>query len=278
MKSYRRAILSIVELFLVVTLLAACGSSGGSSDSGGSTPPISQPPVNQPPVAVADFVEEFDDEAGYISRWLRATWMQHSNQMGYEREAVAGGYLNMISTPQLESGCVQTRKEDYSYGRWEVRSKPSAVPGVLNSMFTVDWSGGDGVGSDGTKQEVDIEFLTHTFGQDSGEMHIAIHETGNSNHLNMDLELGFNPSVDFHIYAIEILPDRVNWYADDRLLHTYMYDGVVDIDARYMFMMNSWTASPATHNVNTVFWIQGPPTEGSLYLIDWVKFYPYPYE
>ena len=107
----------------------------------------------------------------------------------------------------------------FLYGRWEARLKPSSIKGVLNSMYTIDWGNGNG-----TKQEIDIEFLTFAFGAGTGKVHYAVHAAGlTSTDTNPDIVLNFNPSDDFHVYGYEITPTHIAWIVDGNVLYTYTY-------------------------------------------------------
>jgi beta-glucanase (GH16 family) len=154
------------------------------------------------------FEDDFNGEKIDESVWQIGTWVEHGGQTGRKRCYVENGYLNLIFINDSEEGylssAIQTR-EEFLYGRWEARLKPSSVPGVLNSMYTIDWDDGNG-----TKQEIDIEFLTYTFDENSGEVHFAVHaDDFNSFNTNPDIELDFNPSGDFHVWGFEITPEHV---------------------------------------------------------------------
>lgn len=208
------------------------------------------------------------------SKWQVATWNEHGGQTGTERCYVENGNLNMLFVNDSANGwlssAIQTRDEFY-YGRWEARLKPSNVPGVLNSMYTIDWDNtavaGDG---DGTKQEIDIEFLTFAFTGKDGKVHFALHEAGSpSTETNPDVQLGFDPSADYHIWGIDISPQKIEWFVDKTVLKTIYYDeNAVRIDAPYQLKLNFWTSEN---------WINGPPSPDvkAVYLIDWVRFTPY---
>jgi hypothetical protein len=214
-----------------------------------------------------EFEEDFDAPLD-PGRWQVASWVEHGGQTGPERCYAQDGLLHMIfvndSTAGYLSAALQTRST-FLYGRWEARLKPSSVPGVLNSLYTIDW--GDG---SGTKQEIDIEFLTFAFGENSGKVHFAVHAEGReSSDTNPDIELGFNPSDDFHVYGFEITPEQIRWFADERVLWTYTYSGnPITIDSPYQLKLNVWSAQ---------HWIQGPPEADTpcVYLIDWIRFYPF---
>src|SRR5512133_1507113 len=146
--------------------------------------------------------DDFDSSQINNSRWQVATWSEHGGQTGKERCYVKDGYLNMVFINSSNSGflsaAIQTR-EEFLYGRWEVRLKPSSVPGVLNSFYTIDWDNtvDNSSASDGTKQELDIQFLTFAFGNDTGSVHYAVHEEDKKSfQTNPDVPLSFNPSDD----------------------------------------------------------------------------------
>lgn len=242
----------------------------GIFGAGGPCPATSEAYVADP------FYESFDGEID-TDVWLVATWIEHGGQTGPERCFTKDGHLNMrfVNDPSVPehylSSAIETRREFY-FGRWEARLKPSHVPGVLNSMYTIDWNdtsiGGSGTG---TKQEIDIEFLTHSFGGSEGEVHLAVHAEGEETwDTYPDVSLGFDPSDSFHVFGFEITPQHVAWFVDDQILFTYRYaEHDVAINSPYALKFNVWSQEK---------WINGPPEPGveSTYLIDWVRFTPYP--
>jgi len=214
------------------------------------------------------FEEDFDD--GQIDEliWQIGTWVEHGGQTGRERCYVEDGYLNLVFINDSEEGylssAIQTR-EEFLYGCWEARLKLSSVPGVLNSIYAIDWDDGNG-----TKQEIDIEFLTYTFDDNTGEVHFAVHADGfESFNTNPDIELDFNPSEDFHVWGFKITPLHIQWFVDDEVLLTYTYsENDITIDSEYQLKFNFWSNE---------HWINGPPEEDieCVYQIDWIRFYPY---
>lgn len=221
------------------------------------------------------FIDNFDPGWEQNQKdWAVATWTQNKTKMSKERCQTNGeGMLVQTVLPKLpgEGGSMQTKAE-FGYGRWVARVKPSSVPGVLNSIFTMDWDDKKQPGTNGKGRhgEIDIEFLTHTFSKNNGQVHLALHladDKGN-HHPNIykaDPELGFNPSDDFHEWGFDILPDRVEWHVDGKVLDVWHYTNGIKVDEDYEFFMNSWTMKK---------WIEGPPPEKADYYIDWVKFYP----
>ncbi|MCP4674176.1 MAG: glycoside hydrolase family 16 protein [Deltaproteobacteria bacterium] len=223
----------------------------------------------------ATFRDDFNGTEVDTGVWQVATWSEHGGQTGTDRCYVEDGNLNMVlindSSGGILSAAIQTRQE-FLYGRWEARIKPSSVPGVLNSLYTIDWDdmSTPGSGSDGTKQEIDIEFLTYSFTEGGGEVHFAVHAEGlESMNTNPDIELPFNPSDDFHVWGFEITPERIDWFVDDTVLLTYEYaSNPITIDEPYQLKLNVWTSEQ---------WVNGPPEPDvrSTYLIDWIRFIPH---
>ena len=226
-----------------------------------------------PPEPVYDFIDTFDSGSIDTSVWQVATWVEHDGQTSWDRTYIEDGKLNLVfvydpeyfaETGRYKSAAIQTRRNDFGYGRWEARLKPSDVPGVLNSMYTIDWRDSGNM----TRQEVDIEFLTYTFDETSGEVWFAVHARGLQSR-GLSVPLNFDPSADFHVWGFDISPERIQWFVDDQVLYTYRYaDEAITIDAPYALKFNVWTKSA---------WINGPPAPNveTVYQIDWVRFTPY---
>ncbi len=224
------------------------------------------------------FRDDFNDENIDTSVWQIATWNEHGGQTGTERCYAKDGFLNLvfINDPRkgFLSSAIQTRKE-FLYGRWEARLKVTDVPGVLNSLYTIDWNDTSNGSSDsnGTKQEIDIEFLTKSFSKSAGAVHLAVHAAGRKSFdTNPDIRLGFNPSDDFHVWGFEITPEYIEWFVDDKILLKYTYkDHNIAITAPYQLKLNVWSQNGAST------WIGGPPAVGKkcIYQIDWIKFTPF---
>ncbi len=201
--------------------------------------------------------------------WRVATWKQNGTLMSPDRCRTDGqGHLvqTVLAGDPPRGGSLQTKRE-FGYGRWIARVKASAVPGLLNSIFTKDWDDltTPGDDQDGLKAEVDIEFVTHTFGDNQGQVHLAIHLKDHDNFWHGNVPLDFNPSEDFHEWGFDILPDRVVWHVDGKVLQTWANTPEYLVHPGYEFFFNSWTQKS---------WLKGPPLQDGQYEIDWVKFYP----
>ena len=248
---------------IVVTVLVLVGLCGLHLQGAGGK-------KNNPVVAEPSFEDEF--KPGWEKEqkdWRVATWKQNGTQMSPERCATNDkGRLvqTVLAGEPYRGGSMQTSKE-YPYGRWMARLKPSSVPGVLNSMFTMDWDDQttpDDNG-DGSKFEVDIEFLTYTFGRGRGKVHLAVHLPGKKNAFVEDVALSFDPSDKFRIWGFDILPDKIVWHVNGKVLRSWKRPAENKFFPNYEFFFNSWTKPK---------WIKGPPKKDARYQIDWVRFYP----
>ena len=265
MKKKWRNKVKIKIIILSVFLITSCSSEERKKN-------ISINPSNEP-FTQTSFVDNFDGPID-SKKWQIATWKEHNGQTGVERCYTADGYLHLIfindSTKGYLSSAIQTR-EEFLYGKWEARMKPSNISGVLNAMYTIDWdnTSASSASDDGTKQEIDIEFLTFAFSQKSSKVHYAVHAAGlNSFETNPDIEIDFDPSTDFHIWGFEITPEYIEWFVDGKVLLRYNYnENDVAITSPYQLKFNAWSG---------VHWVKGPPTADieTVFQIDWIKFTP----
>lgn len=215
------------------------------------------------------FEDTFDPDWGRTQTdWQVATWVQNGTQMSPARcRTNEEGHLvqTVKAGMPYRGGSLQTKRE-FGYGRWLARVRPSSVPGALNSIFTKDWEDlTTETPNDGRKAEVDIEFLTYTFGKGKGQVHLAIHLLDKTPLWHADVDLDFDPSEAFNVWGFDILPDRVVWHVNGKVIHTWMYTKEDYVDPGYEMFFNSWTRD---------VWILGPPREDAEYRIDWVRFHP----
>lgn len=218
----------------------------------------------------------FEDFNGPIDNkvWTIGGWTEHGGQLSPDRCYVRDGLLNMVFINDPDKGylgsAIQT-VDEFFYGRWEARLKPSGVSGILNSFYTIDWnnSADTNATNNGTKQEIDIEFLTKSFNGTTGEVHFALHASGRKSYgSNPDIKLDFDPSRDFHIWGFDITPEYIEWFVDDKVLFKYVYsENEITINAPYMLKLNVWSSEK---------WVGGPPEKNKecIYQIDWIKFTP----
>jgi beta-glucanase (GH16 family) len=103
----------------------------------------------------------------------------------------------------------------FSHGRFqaEIRAAPGA--GLITGFF---------LHRDTPRQEIDIEFA----GADSQGMLANVYFNPGDDGTAMGfgyrgspcrIDLGFDATADFHLYAIDWRPDRVAWLVDGRIVH-----------------------------------------------------------
>ena len=98
----------------------------------------------------------------------------------------------------------------FGYGRFEARIKAAAAPGVVTGFFTYTGPSFNG----DPHHEIDFEFL----GKAPRQVQVNYFTDGVGGKETM-IDLGFDASEDFHLYAFEWRPDSIRWFVDGRLVH-----------------------------------------------------------
>lgn len=103
----------------------------------------------------------------------------------------------------------------FRYGRFEAEIRPAPGPGLISGFF---------LHRDSPRQEIDIEFA----GADPHQMLANVYFNPGDEGTAMGfgyrgtpcrIDLGFDATEDFHLYAIDWQPDRVAWLVDDQVVH-----------------------------------------------------------
>ncbi len=138
--------------------------------------------------------------------------------------------LNSILTILVEKADppVQNRKvlagglmsyRAFTYGKFSARMKNHLVPGLDNCFFLMSpWKA-----AGWHHQELDFEFLGKNPSQVQVNLHKYVDHEGtieNGGQLPKMIDLGFDSDQDYHVYAIEWLKDRINFYVDDKQVWT----------------------------------------------------------
>lgn len=135
------------------------------------------------------------------------------------------------------SAAAITSQDKFLYGRFEAVIKASSSPGVITGFF---------LHRDSPRQEIDVEISGHrpdwlmvnvyyNPGDDGARYDYGYR--GASTHI----ELGFDASKDYHLYAIEWLENEIRWYVDDRLVHSRVQWDPTPIPHLPMFLhINLW--------------------------------------
>ncbi len=121
---------------------------------------------------------------------------------------------------------------EYRYGRFEVNYKASHGSGQTSTFFTYHELGADGIQE---WNELDIEIL----GRYHDDVQFNVITPGQVNHVHHQW-VGFDPSVDFHTYAIEWTPDYVAWFVDNIEVHRQVGEHITTLNKSQKIMMNIW--------------------------------------
>lgn len=124
----------------------------------------------------------------------------------------------------ITSASLHTRgRQSWTYGRMEVRAR---FPSSLGTWPAI-WTLGTNIGTVGWPACGEIDILEHV-GYMPDTVHFNVH-TRRYNHATgtgKGTKIPYKaPYSDFHVYAVEWFPDRIDWYMDDRKVFTYANEG-----------------------------------------------------
>lgn len=123
-------------------------------------------------------------------------------------------------------------KSSYIYGRFEVNYKASYGAGQTSTFFTYHELGGGGVSE---WNELDIEIL----GRYTDDVQFNPITPGQANHEHHQW-VNFDPTADFHTYAIEWTPNYVAWFVEGEEVHRQTGDHIAALNLDQKIMMNIW--------------------------------------
>ncbi|CAN5374082.1 hypothetical protein BH09ACT10_BH09ACT10_03960 [soil metagenome] len=167
--------------------------------------PIAHSTMTEPSASFPGLVETFPGNLASFAR----EGLQHSDQGAHlVINSVEGGQR------PYRSGAFAS-VHSFSHGRFEAEIRAAAGPGLITGFF---------LHRDTPRQEIDIEFsgadprrmLTNVFfnpGDEGTAMSFGYRGSP------CWIDLGFDATADFHLYAIDWQPDRITWLVDGRILH-----------------------------------------------------------
>lgn len=190
-----------------------------------------------------------EDGAGFIDRFKEAGAAWHVAEYDFDHpmfdtdwqkaQAVFGDGLTLALAPRTNglnrfAGASVRRETPTRYGRYEAVIRPARGPGVVTGFFTYT---GPHYGT--RHDEIDIEFL----GRDTTVMNIAWFVDGRMTDLRVPL--GFDAADRPRRYAFEWWPDRLRWFAGDRMIHEHLAtNGAIPTVPGRLFA-NIWAADPS---------------------------------
>lgn len=165
-----------------------------------------------------------------------------------------GGELRDIGCGEIQS------KERFGYGRYEARMKTAVGSGLNTAFFTYI---GPGV-KEPEHDEIDFEFL----GAHPGTVDVT-HWTNGKVHEAKRVELGFDPSQEFHDYAFEWSKDKIIWYVDGEKVHESAADHEIPRNEQKIYF-SLWSGGKSVNDWLGPFRYKGPVSAE----VEWVKFTP----
>lgn len=137
---------------------------------------------------------------------------------------------NGLDTRRFDAASLRRHTRSH-FGRYEVVMQPARGSGIISGFFTYTGA------PYGTRHdEIDIEFL----GRDTTIMNVALFTDGAIQ--DTQVPLGFDAAEKPRLYAFEWLPDRVRWYAGNRLIHEMRAPDYKIPQVPGMLFTNLWAA------------------------------------
>jgi beta-glucanase (GH16 family) len=124
--------------------------------------------------------------------------------------------VNGVMYP-ITSARIKTKgKQSWTYGRMEIRAK---IPSSLGTWPAI-WTLGSNITTVNWPVCGEIDIMEHV-----GFMRDTLHFNEHAGGTDKGTRIYYpSPEKDFHIYAMEWFPDRINWYFDGKKVFTYIND------------------------------------------------------
>jgi beta-glucanase (GH16 family) len=225
--------LEAATFLVLVFLAAACGS-------GDSASPATPSPTPTPAPGTSGWTLVFADEFDTPGALDPAKW---GYEIGYIRNDEKQYYTSRAENVRAEGGnlLIEARKEPYqgygytsasintrgrfelTYGRVEVRAK---LP-TGNGTWPAIWMLGTNIGQVGWPACGEIDIMENV-GFDPTRIHGTVH-TAAYNHVQGTAKGASvtiaNPWEEFHVYAMEWYPDRIDVFVDGQKYFTFRNEG-----------------------------------------------------
>jgi len=195
--------LKALRMLPLLTILGSCEAKDSSDEA---TNYLINDSLNSQDVSVWQVSSGWSNGTPFLNGWCSESILNDDNGLNISLEA------RPCSGEAYASGEYRT-KEFLGYGRVEVEMKAAKGTGVVSSLFFYT-----GVSDGNAHEEIDIEIL----GVNPNRMQVNYwsEEFGVEKEHPTFVELGFNASLGYHLYAIEWRENSIQWYVDNVLLHS----------------------------------------------------------
>ena len=174
-------------------------------------------------------------------------------------------FLNLSVSAKVFKGAEYRTKDAFLYGRFEASFKVAGKEGTLGTMFTYFDGTAEDQWSSAKWNEIDVEIM----GRYSNDVQFNTITPGQINHVRHNY-VNFNPSLDYHTYAIEWTPDYVAWFIDGFEVYRQTDAFVKTLTHAQKLMFNTWI--PNYSNWAGIWNEQVLP---AFTFYDWAAYYSY---
>jgi hypothetical protein len=230
------------SLAIIAALMAAsCAAPAAPS---GADAPAGALASGQPPGEAFhfDLTQPFDARTQYRSDYaLSGEWHGSAFDPGLVVFTPDGVELTLLNRPRGRSptsGAEFQIRGFYGYGRYEVVMKGGEGEGMVSSFFTHTGSFARWIND--PHDEIDFEFL----GKNTRQAHLNYFRNGKPAG-GVYVNLAFDYTQDFHLYAFEWTPGEIRWFIDNQLVHA-VRDAAGVPSAPGRVIMNIWASSGST--------------------------------
>ena len=176
-------------------------------------PPETYTPIASGPGFITMFGDGHNETSWHVARHANGADSHYANDWEPDNADFTSNGLSLsVRRTRTSNGFAAAEVKShttYGYGRYEVVMRPAAGSGLVSAFFTYT-----GTYFGDPHDEIDIEFL----GLDTRKVELNYFKNGITGH-HTTIDLPFDASEDFHLYAFDWWPDRIRWYIDGELVY-----------------------------------------------------------